>query len=143
MEDKDFLLLVVAAGKNRPLTPVQLQKSLFLLSESKLPEAPNSIYSFEPYHYGPFDSDIYADADSLRDDGKVVRLPSARGAWTETAITADGSSKAASLEKGLSKASANYIRELVQWVQSQSFSGLLRAIYSKYPEYREHSVFQG
>ena len=143
MERKDFLLLVVAAGKEKPLTPVQLQKSLFLISEANLPEAPNPLYEFEPYHYGPFDSGIYADAGILKEEGLVVRTPSDQGDWIETAITSDGLSKATSLEKGLPDATADYIREVVHWVQSQSFSGLLRAIYSAYPRYRENSVFQG
>ena len=40
LEGKDFLLLVVAAAEAEPLTPVQLQKALFLINESNLPEAP-------------------------------------------------------------------------------------------------------
>ena len=56
MDDRDFLLLVVASGKDKALTPVQLQKSLFLLGKTDLAEAVDSPYDFEPYHYGPFDA---------------------------------------------------------------------------------------
>ena len=143
MESKDFVLLVVAAGKDKALTPVQLQKSLFLISDADLPETPNPLYKFEPHHYGPFDADIYGDADLLQEGGLVLRVPSRHGSWIETVITPDGSSRASSLEKKLSEPTIEYIHNVVEWVQSQSFSGLLRTIYSMYPQYRENSVFRG
>lgn len=143
MDRKDFLLLVVAAGKESPLTPVQLQKSLFLIGQAGLPETRKPYYEFEPYDYGPFDSDIYVDADGLHTQGLVARLPSARGSWIDTAITAGGLEKAAEVKKTLSPQVAKYIEDVVQWVQSQSFAGLLRAIYARHPEFSVNSVFQG
>lgn len=143
MEKKDFLLLVVAAGDGKPLTPVQLQKTLFLVEQAKLPETPKPFYEFEPYHYGPFDKDVYIDADSLAVEGLVARLRSESGTWTDTVITPNGSMKAALLKKGLSPPSAKFIADVVQWAQSLTFTELLRAIYEKFPVYRENSVFQG
>ena len=40
MDKKDALLLVIAAGEDTPLTPVQLQKSLFLVGKSNLSDLP-------------------------------------------------------------------------------------------------------
>ena len=141
MEREDFLLMVVSEAEGRPLTPVQLQKSLFLVSQ-KLKETPDPFYSFEPYHYGPFDADVYADADSLEKEGLLISVSSTRGAWQETAITPNGLNKAQHLKKELSEPVVTYVHELVQWVQSLSFSDLVQAIYREYPEYRENSVFQ-
>ena len=143
MINKDFLLLVVAAGEGKPITPVQLQKSLFLIKEANLVETPDQFYEFEPYHYGPFDANVYSDADILKGDGMVERIPSANGSWTDTLITPDGLAKAKLIENNLSLSTKGYIYTVVQWVQSLSFSTLLRAIYGKYPQYRENSVFQG
>lgn len=143
MEKIDFLLLVVAAGDGTPLTPVQLQKSLFLISEAGLQETPQPLYEFEPYHYGPFDADIYSDADLLQENGMVDRIPSRGGSWTDTVITIQGLAKAQSLEKSLTPATTDYIRSVVAWVRTLSFSELLRSIYAEYPKYRENSVFQG
>jgi uncharacterized protein YwgA len=143
MERTEFLLLVVAAGDGKPLTPVQLEKTLFLIGRANFPEAPEPFYEFERYHYGPFAKDIYADADILSKEGLVARIRSERGTWTDTVITASGSSKAAALKKSLSPRTIKYIDETVRWAQSLSFSDLLRAIYSQYPEFRENSVFQG
>ena len=53
MDRKDILLVVVASGNGTPLTPVQLQKSLFLISENLKGEIPDPFYDFGPYHYGP------------------------------------------------------------------------------------------
>lgn len=142
MESKDFLLLVVASAKDKPLTPVQLQKSLFLIQHAKLPESPDPLYTFEPYHYGPFDIDIYRDADLLQEQGLVARVPSDSGTWIDTAITPNGSEEASLLMQRLSEASVKYIEAIVGWVQSQSFGDLVRAIYKGFPEYRENSVFQ-
>ncbi len=143
MNSKDFLLLVVAASDAKPLTPVQLQKSLFLISEANLDETPNSFYEFEPYHYGPFDSNVYADAAILQSEGMVIRMPSTRGTWTDTIVTPEGLAAAKSIEKNLSTPTKDYIKTVVEWVLAQTFSSLLRAIYEKYPVYRENSVFQG
>ena len=142
MKKEDFLLVVVAAAEGEPLTPVQLQKSVFMVSKS-LREIPDPFYMFEPYHYGPFDSEIYADVDSLETEGLLVSIQSKKGRWRETAITPIGLRKAEALTKELSAPAAKYVREVVQWVQSLSFSSLVREIYRIYPEYRENSVFQG
>ena len=142
MEGKDYQLLVIAAAKSKPLTPVQMQKSLFILGQN-LPAVPESYYKFVPYHYGPFDSSIYVDADSLRNEGLVNRSPSRVGDWVETSITTEGEARAAQLKFNLSTSSVKYIEDLVGWVQAQSFSGLLKVIYEQYPEYRANSVFQG
>lgn len=80
MERKDFLLLAVAAGEE-PLTPVQLQKSLFLISEANLAAVTTPLYEFEPYHYGPFCPSIYDDVISLKNEGLVIRVPARSGTW--------------------------------------------------------------
>ena len=143
MEKQDFLLLVVAAAKDGPLTPVQLQKSLFLIERAHLPEAPPQFYEFAPYDYGPFDAEIYADADLLASEGLVVRIPSSKGTWTDTSITPDGLQRASALESTLSSPSRKYVQDVVQWVQSLSFSDLVRAIYAAYPAFQVNSVFHG
>jgi uncharacterized protein YwgA len=141
LDRKDFLLMTVAAGGSKPLTPVQLQKSLFLIRE-RSSEVPNQFYEFEPYNYGPFSEDIYLDADTLEGEGLLFSIPSTKGRWLSRAITPAGMERVTELEKRLSQRSYAYIRQLVEWTQSLSFSGLVKAIYEAYPEYRKNSVFQ-
>ena len=142
MDRKDFLLLVLDAAEGKHLTPVQLQKSLFLIDNAHLRETPDSFYNFEPHHYGPFDVSIYHDADLLQQKNQVVRIPSPAGTWTDTSITSRGHGRAKELEEELSSGSKEFISEVVQWVQSQTFSQLVRGIYEKFPKFRENSVFQ-
>ena len=142
MKREDWLLLVVAAG-DKPLTPVQLQKTLFLVKEASLPNLPDDFYDFVPYHFGPYDAQVYQDADSLQERGLVVRHKAARGTWTDTSITGSGRSKAEELEEKLPPAITSYIHNLVDWAQGLTFSQLVGAIYRKYPNYRANSVFQG
>ena len=94
MNRKDILLIVVNRAGVNPLTPVQLQKSLFLVAKANLPELPAPFYDFEPYNYGPFCKAIYTDADDMQAAGLVYRIPSSKGHWVETAITLAGQTRA-------------------------------------------------
>jgi uncharacterized protein YwgA len=73
MTPKDWTLLVIAAADPKPLQPVQLQKSLFLLGRNLSPEQlqVKEFYDFQPYDYGPFCSDIYSNAEKLSDEGLI------------------------------------------------------------------------
>ena len=141
MNREDWLLVVVAAGE-RPLTPVQLQKTLFLIKQANLSELPDTFYDFKPYHFGPFDAQVYRDADMLFEEGLVVRHRSDSGTWIDTTITGKGRSKAQDLEAELRPVIVSYIHSLVRWAQGLSFRELVGSIYHKYPDYRANSVFQ-
>ena len=142
MNKDDLLLMVMAAGEGAPLTPVQLQKSLFLISEN-LKGTIESTYSFMPYHYGPFDAEVYSDADSLEAEGFLYSARSPRGTWVDRAITPKGLLRAEELRKEVPEPIRQYVEDVVKWTQSLSFSSLVKAIYDQYPSYRKNSVFQG
>jgi len=143
MNRKDFLLLAVAAAEGNPLTPVQIQKIIFLIGKADLKESPTPYYEFEPYDYGPFDVSIYRDAEELESEGLVYRPSSSKGYWTDTIISTKGSAAAEALGRQLSKETNDYIKDLTAWARIQSFSALVQYIYENWPEYRENSVFQG
>ena len=103
MNRKDYLLLVVAAAGSTPLTPVQLQKSLFLVKEN-LPEIPVPFYEFEPYDYGPFDVEVYSDADSLASEGLLLSVRSPLGNWIDRAVTPGGMKKVDRNQEGTVRA---------------------------------------
>jgi uncharacterized protein YwgA len=121
---------------------VQLQKVLFLLGKQLPGEIGHGFYDFIPYNYGPFDSAVYADASMLAGLGFVNKNDSGRG-FLQYAPTAEGMSYASKLRNEASPKAAAYLEKIVPWAQALSFSALVRAIYAKYPEYRENSVFQG
>ena len=139
MDRKDWLLLVLSSGGS--LSPVQLQKSLFLIAQELTPSLFNDYYEFVPYDYGPFDSDIYSDAHTLQSEGHVViDNPLARG-WRRYSITDSGQEQAQSIRDQLDTGDVEKLDEVVSWVASQSFASLVRSIYERFPEYKTRSVF--
>ena len=141
MENKDVVLLLVDAI-GEVVTPVQLQKSVFLVSSESLDGIPSPLYNFKPYHYGPFDSDVYRDAESLHRDGLVLRVSSREGAWTDTTIMRPGWELAKQLRTQLPAQSCERIDSIASLVREKSFPELVKYIYENFPDYQENSVFQ-
>jgi uncharacterized protein YwgA len=144
LEGKDWTLLVIAAGKGSTLTPVQLQKSLFLLSRNltrtQLQVA--EFYSFKAYDYGPFNAQIYSDAKQLRDEGLVIIDPMDGARYRDYSATVPGLTSAEQLRTELGAEVRDYLDEVVAWTRSLSFDALVRAIYRDYPEMKANSVFR-
>ena len=142
METKDVTLLTIAAAKGEPLSPVQLQKALFLIARAELPDMPKPLYNFQPYHYGPFDVQVYEDAKALEQEELVARVRLPGQTWVSYCLVPAAAKRIRKLESTLSEKSQQYINEVVTWVRSLSFPELLRAIYAQFPEFRKDSVFQ-
>jgi uncharacterized protein YwgA len=142
---KDWTLLVIASGRGRPLSPVQLQKAVFLLARNLTDEQrrTSSFYNFRPYDYGPFDAQVYRDAEQLRDDGLIVVDPSGGVAYRDYSATPQGVERADELRKQLNDKVIEYLDKVVAWVSSLSFTALVQAIYKAYPDMKAHSVFRG
>src|SRR5947209_12101358 len=100
MEPNSWTLLVICAAKSNGLSPVQLQKSLFLL-ERRLPqeELGNEFYQFTPYNYGPFDVKIYQDAEALEEIGLIIITQSESRRWKNYQATSSGLELAARLRE--------------------------------------------
>ena len=141
MDREDWTLVVLAAARGEVLTPVQLQKALFLVGTEFPDEVGDDFYRFSPYNYGPFSAHVYEDAESLEVKGLAEIFPVANRGWSQYGASPPGMDRADTLE--VSPEVREYISELVDWIRKQSFSSLLRAIYREYPEYRANSIFQG
>jgi hypothetical protein len=61
----EFLLLALASASDGRLTPVQIQKAMFLLKQEAGQFVGPDFYEFVPYNYGPFNSSIYDDLNAL------------------------------------------------------------------------------
>lgn len=120
-------------------TPVQVQKLMFLL-DRRLPEM-SGHFHFTPYHYGPFDQNVYHALDALANQGLVEIVST--GKWRNYRLTAEGQALGQAVVDGLSQRAASYLSELSRFVRHLSFSQLVSAIYKAYPEMRANSVFQG
>ena len=142
MERKFWPLLVIAAGGDSGLTPVQLQKTLFLLATSCPNAVASDSYQFEPYDYGPFDSSVYRDTEELASEGLVSILPVPGRSWRQYVVTPAGVEVVETVRQGVPPDIMAYLQEVVTWAKGLSFSQLVKAIYARYPEYRVNSVFQ-
>jgi uncharacterized protein YwgA len=142
---KDWTLMVIAAARGRAVEPVQLQKALFLLSRQLTPSQlrVRRFYDFAPYDYGPFSREVYDDAEQLEREGliHVERPPQAR--FNLYAATEAGLERAAQLNAQLSAPVRVHLRSVVDWATSLTFTELVSAIYTAYPDMKENSVFQG
>ena len=140
MKRTDLLLKIIVAAEGEPVTPTQLQKTAFLVGKSFEGCLPSNYYQFRKYDYGPFCVKIYRDAEQLERDGMIRIVYNRRGGWKEYKATQRG------LQQDFASvptAIASFIEETMLWARSLSFQQLVRAVYTRFPAYRENSVFQG
>ena len=139
----DWLLLALDAAGSKGLTPVQLQKTLFLLGKKMPDQVGTEFYDFKPYHYGPFDRAVYTDAEKLAATGRIEIEQREGENFNRYIITRDGEVDVSRLAYE-AKDVFEYLKDkLLPWIRSQTFQSLVSAIYAEYPEMRKHSVFQG
>lgn len=141
LQKKDWTLLAIALAEGKPLSPVQLQKSVFLFGKLLPKEVlPEDSYEFVPYNYGPFCREVYMDAEELAEEGLVQISSVATHGYSQYSATPEGIAKAHRLVELLPAHVVEHARAIVEWVRAQTFKGLVSAIYEKYPEYRANSV---
>ncbi|MGI9071930.1 MAG: hypothetical protein ACR2JB_11620 [Bryobacteraceae bacterium] len=142
MTRADWIILALSCAKSRTLSPVQLQKSLFLLGKELPEEVGSDYYRFVAHNYGPFDRAIYSDASVLSAGGFVAILPAPGRRYSTYSLTPMGVNYSEALTQAAPSRALAYLVRVVEWVQGRSFADLLRSVYARYPEYRANSVFQ-
>jgi hypothetical protein len=70
-EKNAVLLFALAAALEHSLTPVQVQKIAFLVSQEAKKLAPKPFCKFAPYDYGPFSPAVYTDLSKYAEEGLV------------------------------------------------------------------------
>lgn len=142
MNSRDFALVALAGAKRQALSPVQLQKLLFLLDRNIGLRVGGSGFDFKPYHYGPFDKAVYSTLTALACEGKaeIEESPSSHRAFR---LTEAGQQEGERKRAALGQQVVDYINAVCEFVRGQSFAGLVSSIYSAYPEMKVNSVFRG
>lgn len=143
MNRRDLLLSILSAADGGTFTPVQIQKAAFLISKN----LPNMVkdgpgFAFAPYDYGPFDRNVYIEAEVLRDQGDAIIAASPNGRWLTYAASEQGAVKGQQILNGMHQSFKEYVRAVAAWVRSQPFGSLVKAIYNQYPEMRANSIFK-
>lgn len=140
MERADLVLAVLAAGEGAPHTPVQVQKLFFLVDRRLGKRISGPHFDFQPYFYGPFDRQVYAELERLAEKG-LIEIRS-EGSKRSYELTGQGQEKGRELLSSLDSAISSFIRNLSSAVREMSFGELVSAVYRAYPEMKKNSVFQ-
>lgn len=141
MKRADVLLAALAAAERKYFYPVHLQKTLFLV-DYKLPQLFHQRYAFQPYDYGPFDKDVYADADALQHAGLVAIVQEPGEYYRTYCATAKGLEVGEHLLAAMPPQSAVLVRQIANIVTRLGFKELVTAIYKSFPEMKVNSVFK-
>ena len=142
MKKKDWILLALNCSEDKTLSPLQLQKSLFLLSQMYSDAFSNNFYNFVPYHYGPFCLQIYEDVDFLKSKDLISIEVDTIRRWKTYSITDKGLNYIDNLRKKIEPEVYGYLLKIIKWIKSQSFSQLMSSIYKQFPEFKVNSVFK-
>lgn len=133
----DILLAIIAAANGKYLSRGHLQKVAFLVSEEFKGKLPGDFYEFDKHNYGPFCHDITDDTDELLYWGWIKAKAGADRSADMYSISAQVDFDQLRLTDDMKR----YIKDTVAWVADMSFSKLVRAIYLRYPEFLERSIF--
>lgn len=137
-----FVLAALAAQSGTTLAPVQVQKLFFLFDENIANKIGGKQFDFEPYDYGPFDKDVYAEFGVLDAMGFARVLENVDSpAKRLYLLTSEGQAAGEEALTNYDEKTREYMGEVSSWVSSLSFGALVGAIYKSYPEMRMNSVF--
>ncbi len=137
----DAVLAALAPASGGRFTPVQVQKLLFVLDMEAASELGGPHFRFQPYHYGPFDHEVYELLETLSLEG-LVSITDEGQRLRQYELTPEGQARADEITKSLEAGTRDYIDKLVAFVRGTTFAQLVSAIYRRYPDMRVNSVFQ-
>ncbi|MBB3931711.1 uncharacterized protein YwgA [Kaistia hirudinis] len=143
MNRRELTLAILAAADGKPYTPVQVQKAAFLVTRNIpgiVTEGP--AFNFAPYDYGPFDSSVYSEVESLQNQG-LATVGQSYGRWRTYAANQAGIEAGAQVLAAIPEAQREYILEVARWVRSLDFATLVKSVYQAYPDMKVNSIFQG
>ncbi len=140
MTKEELVLASLSPANGTPHGPVQVQKLLFLIDRNLSELIGGPYFHFAPYHYGPFDKEVYSTLDVLAGNGGV-QIDCA-GGYRCYRLTVTGQQAGEKALETLPEAAGKYIRAASSLVRSLSFGQLVSAIYKAYPEMRVNSVFR-
>jgi uncharacterized protein YwgA len=142
---EQLTLLALGLADGKPLSPVQLQKAVFLLQERLTDDtlSRTARYAFVPHNYGPFCSAVYDDARELSERGFATISASDKGNFQEYAASERAVERAKSIAEKMQPETVALAQDIVDWVRAQSFRDLVSAIYKEYPHFRVNSIFNG
>ena len=128
----------VAQNETEPLDRIRMQKGVFILTH-KGSDGWGSLYSFEPYDWGPYSRGLAADLHSLVADRRMSDngLPPRRYGSYQTTKWGENLIE----DIGLTDEQRDFISNVRAFVTTTSFTKLLRSVYAAFPTYATESKF--
>lgn len=125
LEPKDWLLLAIAGAGDAGLSPIQLQRSLFLLSQKRKIQIGPGFYEFEPGDAWPFSKALYEDLDAFVAAGDVVKEYLPEFTRCVFRLADPGRTLVEELGPQVKREAYAYLEEAVAWVREQSTLDLI------------------
>jgi uncharacterized protein len=141
MNRRDFALAALSGAQRQSLTPVQLQKLLFILDRNIGDRVAGSGFDFQPYHYGPFDRAVYSTLEQLASEG-LAQISDPESSRRQYSLTDTGQELGDRMRSQLGPAMNDYFGKVCDFVRTQSFAGLVSSIYKAFPDMKVNSVFR-
>lgn len=141
MDKKSLILATLASAGDSKYTPVQIQKIFFLIDRQLGKKIGGPFFNFKPYHYGPFDKDLYNQLQELTKEGLVQTNLNPLNSLTKFSLTETGRLKGQKELRRISSKERDFIVTLNAYVRSMTFSQLVASIYKAYPEMKKNSIF--
>jgi hypothetical protein len=139
---QQIVLAALSANSPAAYAPVQVQKLFFLIDQHIAELIGGKQFAFEPYDYGPFDRDVYAELEELKSKNLIAITPTGTGERRRYALTSEGQELGAQYLSKLPETAQEHLAKLSKWVCSLSFSQLVGSIYKAYPDMRANSIFK-
>lgn len=115
-----------AAGRETALDPIRAQKLLFLVDREVSERIGGPYFDFRPYHYGPFDADVYSALDNLATSEDLRIDGSGRHPCYQ--LTETGYRRGRTVLGGLPHPVSKYMRNAARWIRLTPYRRILSAI---------------
>lgn len=139
MNKENLILITLSVKSEEYFSPIQIQKTLFLINEKISKVRDWEIFNFIPYAYGPFDKEIYVFLSNLVKNDYIACAKFNN--YFEYKIIEKGLVKIKNLVDSLPPNDYDYIQRIVNFTTTVSFRELVSAIYREYPEMKVNSIF--
>lgn len=143
MNKEEIVLLVLSSSNGGSYSPVQIQKLFFLIDKNLGKKIGGPHFDFRPYHYGPFDKNLYFVINELERKKLIEIIPEQINRPRSFKLTSTGQAYGIGLLNKLKQNYKDYISKVDSFVRETSFQDLVLAIYKEYPEMKEKSIFAG
>lgn len=145
IDRREFVLAGMQPANQGAFTPAQIQKLFFLIQDCAAGSYALDLanghthFTFEPYHYGPFDKGVYAQIECLSREG-LAAIGMQEPFIRTYRLTPEGQELANFIYGRVDQQTQRILSNVVTWVLEQNFNQLVKAVYAAYPDMAANSI---